>query len=59
MSHTNKNLYRILEEIAEKEIELNPIEFIRKEAMSAKHGEEFFSFEDEKLFDVADDDEDD
>jgi len=32
MNLTNKNLHRILEEIAEKEIERNPIDFIKKEA---------------------------
>lgn len=62
MQYTNKNLYRILEEIAEKELELNPIEFIRKEALSSNHraGEEFYSFESEKLIDIiAQEDEED
>ncbi|CDW78464.1 oxysterol-binding protein [Stylonychia lemnae] len=50
MTQTNKNLHRILEEIAEKEIERNPIEFIRKENMSGKANEEFFSFDEENVF---------
>jgi hypothetical protein len=47
MTLTNKNLHRILEEIAEKEIERNPIEFIKKEAFILRNNEEFFSFEGE------------
>jgi hypothetical protein len=35
MASTTKTLFRILEEIAEKEIERNPIEFIKKENMSS------------------------
>ena len=49
MTQTNKNLHRILEEIAEKEIERNPFEFIKKENMSAKANEEFFSFDDDNI----------
>eukprot|EP00347_Sterkiella_histriomuscorum_P008454 403345039 len=49
MNSTNKNLHRILEEIAEKEIERNPIEFIKKEAFLHRGNEEFFSFDDDNL----------
>ena len=61
MTQTNKTLHRILEEIAEKEIERNPIEFIKKEAlMGGRTNEEFFSFDDQDLiidsvFEVDDD----
>lgn len=45
MTATNKNLYAIVEAIAEKEIERNPIEFIRKESFRGRLPEldEFFS----------------
>jgi hypothetical protein len=32
MTNSNKNLFRIVEEIAEKEIERNPLEFMKKES---------------------------
>jgi hypothetical protein len=32
MTFTNRNLYKIVESIAEKEIERNPIEFIGRES---------------------------
>ena len=49
MNSTNKNLHRILEEIAEKEIERNPIEFIKKEAFLHRGNEEFYSFDYDNL----------
>lgn len=67
MNLTNKNLHRILEEIAEKEIERNPLEFIKKEALVFKGNErDFLSYEQEhqaennfffaeEMFDVDDD----
>lgn len=45
MTITNKNLYKIVELIAEKEIERNPIEFIRKESIGEVRGSEFYSYE--------------
>jgi hypothetical protein len=46
MTNSNKNLYIIVEELAEKEIERNPIEFIKKEYMQPRNNEEFFSLDD-------------
>ena len=42
----NKNLFEIVESIAEKEIERDPVEFIRKESFVNLHSgqDEFFSF---------------
>lgn len=34
VSKTNKNLFRIVEQIAEKEIEKDPIDFIRRESLN-------------------------
>ena len=60
MQYTNRNLYKIVEQIAEKEIERNPVEFIRRESFQVGtagggNNEEFFSFEDDdgKLAGVA------
>jgi hypothetical protein len=60
MASTSKTLFRILEEIAEKEIERNPIEFIKKENMSSigkqGKGEEFYSFDEDYAVDDEDED---
>ena len=57
---TNKNLFRIVEQIAEKEIEKNPIEFIRKEsfAVGANNEDAFFSFEENEKKIMEEDEED-
>jgi hypothetical protein len=49
MEQTNKTLFSILEDIAEKEIERNPIEFIKKENQSVdkKGNDEFYSFDED------------
>ncbi len=41
---TNKNLYLVVEKIAEKEIEKNPIDFIKRESLLIGGNEEFYSF---------------
>jgi hypothetical protein len=41
---TNKNLYLVVEKIAEKEIEKNPIDFIKRESFQVGGTEEFYSF---------------
>ena len=58
MAQTNKTLFGILEDIAEKEIERNPIEFIRKENQSIdKRGnDEFYSFDEDYVVDDEDED---
>jgi hypothetical protein len=46
MTATNKNLYAIVEAIAEKEIERNPIDFIRRESFrmdNKQDADEFYS----------------
>ena len=59
MIYSNRNLYRVVETIAEKEIERNPIEFIRRESFQVGDNvvrEEFFSFKNND-YDVEDEDE--
>ena len=41
---TNKNLYLVVEKIAEKEIEKNAIDFIKRESFQVGGTEEFYSF---------------
>ena len=61
MTNSNKNLFRIVEEIAEKEIERNPLEFMKKESQPWRVGnDEFFSLEDNDHFaDIVNQDEED
>jgi len=59
MTQTNKTLFRILENIAEKEIERNPIEFIKKENQSIDkkgNNDEFYSFDEDYVVDDEDED---
>lgn len=66
MTITNRNLYHVVETIAEKEIEKNPVDFIRRESFTV--GEEFYPCEkqgmnvqagDEEDFDDDDEEDDD
>ena len=61
MTNSNKNQFRIVEEIAEKEIERNPLEFMKKESHPWRVGnDEFFSLEDNDHFaDIVNQDEED
>lgn len=63
MTITNRNLYYVVETIAEKEIEKNPVDFIRRESFTV--GEEFYPYENQGMSaqagggeDFDDDDED-
>lgn len=57
MQYTNRNLYKIVEQIAVEEIERNPVEFIRRESFQVgapgASNEEFFSFESDKPIEVV------
>lgn len=46
---TNKNLYLVVEKIAEKEIEKNAIDFIKRESFQVGGTEEFYSFAGEDM----------
>lgn len=45
LSLTSKHLYTMVESIAEKEIQKDPIDFIRRESFQVGGDEEFFSFD--------------